>query len=136
MDAPIRILLVDDEEDIRAALAAALARATPNFPGATVFTAASGEEGLTVLARETVDIVVSDYRMPGMNGVAFLIAVRERSPAVVRVLCSGYGDLPAMDPNLPAARPATVLAKPFELAALRQTLVELARARNTQAAAP
>jgi len=57
-----------------------------------IFTARSGSEGLEILNREPVAVVLSDQRMPGMSGVEFLARVRELDPKTVRVLVTAYGD--------------------------------------------
>ena len=82
------LLLVDDEPDILASLKRLLRPL-----GYQILTAPSGEEGLLLLAEHSVDVVLSDQRMPGMTGVAFVCMVRERYPDVVRMILSGYADL-------------------------------------------
>jgi two-component system NtrC family sensor kinase len=87
-----RILCVDDEVNVLKALAR-------NFldNDYEIITAASGQEGLKVLAGTApVQIVVSDYRMPDMNGVDFLREVRKRWPDTVRIVLSGYADITAV----------------------------------------
>jgi len=58
--------------------------------------AASGEAALAELETEPADVVVSDMRMPGMDGVALLREVRERLPTAARIVLSGYADLSAV----------------------------------------
>ena len=82
------LLLVDDEPSILSAL-----RRLFRPHGYRILTAEGGEAGLALLASETVDLVISDMRMPGMDGAAFLQAVRERWPQVVRILLTGYADM-------------------------------------------
>ncbi|MFO1534131.1 MAG: response regulator [Thermoplasmatota archaeon] len=60
------------------------------FPGAQVLTAENGEAGLRVLDKEQVDVVVSDYRMPGMNGIEFL--ARTPLPEARRILLTALSD--------------------------------------------
>lgn len=88
-DTPKRdtLLCVDDEPSILSALRRLLRKEDYR-----ILTAGSGEEGLAVLAREDVQVVVSDYRMPGMVGTVFLREVRQRHPDTVRVVLSGYAD--------------------------------------------
>ena len=54
--------------------------------------ATSIEEAEAILADEAIQVVLCDQRMPGMSGVEFLKAVRERWPDVVRMIISGYTD--------------------------------------------
>ncbi len=83
-----KILFVDDEPNVLKALT----RMFLEEPY-TVRTAASGQEGLEVLEKEEVQIVISDYRMPSMNGVEFLREVRLRKPQTIRIVLSGYADI-------------------------------------------
>ena len=56
-------------------------------------TASSGDEGLGILEERPVKVVVSDYRMPGMNGVDFLKRVKEKWPFTIRIILSGFADV-------------------------------------------
>lgn len=84
---PKTLLCVDDEPPILSSLRRMLRKEDYR-----ILAAGSGEEGLAVLEHEPVQVVVSDYRMPGMLGTAFLRAVRQRHPRTVRVVLSGYAD--------------------------------------------
>jgi response regulator RpfG family c-di-GMP phosphodiesterase len=84
--APPSILLVDDEQAILDGLRRQLRK---KF---TVHTALSGAAGLEVLAAEPVTVVVSDMRMPEMDGATFLSKVRAQHPDVVRILLTGQAD--------------------------------------------
>lgn len=81
------ILCVDDEQNILASL-----RRLFHTQKYRVLTADSGSAGLRVLENETVDLVISDMRMPEMNGAQFLEQVRERWPDTMRLLLTGYSD--------------------------------------------
>jgi two-component system NtrC family sensor kinase len=87
MEEEIRILCVDDEPNVLNSLRRLFI--DENY---TILTAASAQEGLELLAGERVQIVISDYRMPNMNGVEFLSEVRTRWPDTVRIVLSGYAD--------------------------------------------
>lgn len=82
------VLFVDDEASILSSL-----RRLFRPHGYRILTAGSGAAGLDVLAAETVDLVVSDMRMPEMDGAHFLEQVRARWPEVVRILLTGYADI-------------------------------------------
>lgn len=85
------ILLVDDEENILNALNRVLRK-----EGYRILTAPSGQDGLSIIGKEKTTLVLSDHRMPGMDGVEFLSEVRKRSPDTVRMMLTGYADMQAI----------------------------------------
>lgn len=84
---PARILCVDDEPSILSAL-----RRLFRSHGYAILTAESGQEALGLLAREPVDLVISDMRMPQMDGAQFLEQVFQHWPGTKRILLTGYAD--------------------------------------------
>ena len=88
MTAVVRVLLVDDEPDLADVAATFLEREGERF---RIDTATSAEEALGVLADRSVDCIVSDYDMPGQNGIEFLESVREEFPDLPFVLFTGKG---------------------------------------------
>ncbi|MCE4554003.1 HD domain-containing phosphohydrolase [Roseateles cellulosilyticus] len=82
------LLFVDDEPSILSAL-----RRLFRPLGHRVLMAESGSAALEILAQEDVDLVLSDMRMPGMDGAQLLAAVRERHPEIARLLLTGYADI-------------------------------------------
>lgn len=85
------VLFVDDEANILRSLQRLLV--DEDFP---VFTAPSGDEGLLVLgSNPNIGLIVSDQRMPGMNGAEFLARAREMAPESLRILLTGYSDIEA-----------------------------------------
>lgn len=81
------ILIVDDEMNILAALHRVL-----RPQGHRILTATGGNEGLAVLGQTKVDLVISDMRMPGMDGAEFLERVAAAWPETVRLLLTGHAD--------------------------------------------
>ena len=81
------ILIVDDEKNTREGLARALKRQY------RVFAAESAETALSVLSEETVDLMLSDIRMPGEDGLSLLKIVRQRYPSVLCILLTAYGSI-------------------------------------------
>lgn len=81
------ILIVDDEKNTREGLARALKRQY------RVFAAESAETALSVLSEETVDLMLSDIRMPGEDGLSLLKTVRQRYPSVLCILLTAYGSI-------------------------------------------
>ncbi|MEA3204206.1 MAG: hypothetical protein QOI63_1886 [Thermoplasmata archaeon] len=83
------ILVVDDEPDILYLLSTFVQDA---FPKARVVTARTGPEGLGILEKGPVSAIVSDYRMPGMDGIEFLSKARTRYPDCGRILMTAFAD--------------------------------------------
>ncbi|HEX9963961.1 MAG TPA: ATP-binding protein [Allosphingosinicella sp.] len=110
------ILLVDDEEIVRRATAEMLSDI-----GYTVVEAGSGAEALRLMRDGLAcDIIVSDYLMPGMNGVDLIRHARELSPSLPAMLISGYSTIAeGSGSELPR------LAKPFRQADLAQSVAQL-----------
>lgn len=106
---PRTLLLVDDEPEILASLKRMLRPLHYN-----VLAANSGEEGLLLLAEHHVDVIISDQRMPGMTGVAFLSIVKERFPEVVRMVLSGYADLQSVTAAINQGAVYKFLTKPWD----------------------
>ncbi|MDP2197129.1 MAG: response regulator, partial [Sulfurimicrobium sp.] len=82
---PPTLLFVDDEPNILSAL-----RRLFRPHGYKIHTAEGGAQGLELLEREPVDLVISDMRMPNMDGAQFLEQVRHKWPDIVRILLTGY----------------------------------------------
>ena len=82
----MRVLFVDDEPRILSAFSR-MRRSQPEWE---ILLAPSGQEALEQAERVTLDAVVSDMRMPGMDGVALLAEMRRRHPAVARIILSGH----------------------------------------------
>lgn len=82
-----RLLCVDDEENILLALRHLLAA-----EGHEVYTALNGQEGLGVLEKHSIDLIVSDMNMPNMDGTAFLKIASERWPNIKRILLTANSD--------------------------------------------
>jgi len=87
---PWSILLVDDEPAVKDYLRKLLSRA---FPHASIFDAADGREGLRRLGEHRIDLIVTDQRMPVMDGLTFLRFARLASPRSARIVLTGYADL-------------------------------------------
>jgi DNA-binding NtrC family response regulator len=100
------VLLVDDEVAILDGLRRQLRR---KF---TVHTATSGTDALRLLESEPVAVVVSDMRMPEMNGATFLARVREQHADVVRILLTGEADTRAAVAAVNEGHIYRFLAKP------------------------
>jgi response regulator RpfG family c-di-GMP phosphodiesterase len=103
------ILFVDDEANILSSLNR-LFRPL----GYKIYTAESGAKGLEVLQQHTIDLVVSDMRMPEMNGAQFLEKVRENWPDTVRILLTGYAEIGATIDAINKGQIYRYVSKPWE----------------------
>jgi two-component system NarL family response regulator len=86
-ESKIRILIVDDHPVVRAGLASMLT----TQPGLEVAASvSSGEEALDVLQRQNLDIVLLDLRMPGLNGIDTLLAIKRKAIRVHAIVLTSY----------------------------------------------
>jgi HD-like signal output (HDOD) protein/CheY-like chemotaxis protein len=86
---PTTVLFVDDDRSLLDGLRRTLHRKVDNWQ---LLFAESGESALALLQKHEIDVVISDMRMPGMNGVEFLRTVKECYPKTLRFILSGYSD--------------------------------------------
>jgi CheY-like chemotaxis protein len=125
----MRILFVDDESRILDGIGRMLRTRRREW---SLHFALSGDEALKQLAAQPFDVIVSDMRMPHMDGATLLAIVKQRSPQTFRIVLSGY----AQPEDLAHARPVAhqLLTKPCDLRTL-QAAIELAGSRGTGAEA-
>ena len=143
------ILLVDDETSITKALNRLFRKG-----GYKILTAASGQEGLDILhtlkngEENPASLIISDQRMPGMNGAAFLAKSKEIFPDAIRFLLTGYSDMDAIVDAVNKGEIHRYLTKPWndddiilqvrqavkqlELQAENRRLTELTREQNRE----
>ncbi|QXI16819.1 HD domain-containing phosphohydrolase [Pseudomonas hamedanensis] len=116
-----KVLLVDDEESILNSLRRLL-RGQPY----DVLLATSGAQALEILAQQPVDLVMSDARMPNMDGASLLAQVRQRWPATMRIMLTGYADPTAIIKAINDGQIHRYISKPWNdeelLVILRQSL--------------
>ncbi len=109
MDAAVKrgtLLFVDDERRVLTSMRAMFRR------DYEVLLANSGQEALDLLNDHTVDVIVSDQRMPGMSGVEVLKAVKQLAPNAMRILLTGYADLKAIEASINEGEVFRYLTKP------------------------
>src|SRR2546425_3295178 len=112
-----KILCVDDEPNVLEAYQRSLRK---KFQ---IDTAVGGEQGLAEIERQgPYAVVISDLRMPGMDGVQFLAQVRDRSPDSIRVMLTGQADMNAAIGAVNEGRIFRFLTKPCPPDILSQTL--------------
>jgi len=114
-----KILLVDDEPNILKALSRLLER-----HGYRVFRANSGQEALQVLQLYACQVVISDFRMPEMDGAALLERVKQFYPDTVCMVLSGYTDFQAVLQLLNSGSAFRFMQKPWEDAHMLQDVAD------------
>lgn len=102
------VLCVDDEENVLNSLRRLLRR--ENY---RVLTAANGYDALNLIRSETVHLILSDQRMPSMNGTDLLAAVCAESPHTVRMVLSGYADVATIIESINQGHIFRFLGKPW-----------------------
>lgn len=113
----MRILIIDDNADLAENIAEIL-----QFDGHLTDVAFSAEEAMPKAVSVPPDVVITDYRLPGMNGAQFLRHFRERSPLAQAVLISAYTDEGTMTEAKDAG--ATFIAKPVDFKVLCRVVRE------------
>ncbi|WP_338870271.1 sigma-54 dependent transcriptional regulator [Myxococcus stipitatus] len=125
------VLLVDDDPAVAKVLGALLSQA-----GLTTYAAKDGEEALAHLERKPVDVVVSDVRMPGMDGMRLLTEVAKGWPDVPVILLTAHGTVPLAVEAMKAGAADFVL-KPFDREEILFTIRKaLLRAHGEEANEP
>src|SRR6185503_11169868 len=124
------LLVVDDDEMIRTSLARALSAGE-----AKVRVASDAREALQHIAGSPPDVVLSDVRMPGLDGIELLKLLRERAPATDVILMTAYDDMPTV---VAAMREGAIdfLVKPLDLHALRSMIARVFDDRVARNLAP
>ena len=118
------ILIVDDEPNMRWVLGRALEQA-----GYTVFGADNGDDCLSVLGREPIDLVLLDLKLKGEDGLTILRRIRERRPEVVVIILTAYGTVPTAVEAMQLGA-ADFLRKPFDV---EEVVFKIARALERRA---
>lgn len=115
---PVRILCVDDERNVLRALERIFLD-----DDYEIVIAGSGDEGLNIMEESgPFQVVISDYRMPVMNGVEFLREVYERWPETVRIVLSGYADAGSIVAAINEGHIYKFIPKPWNDEELRVTI--------------
>ena len=122
MKTQLRVLFVDDEPRVLEALERVLFDIENDWHTCFV---SSGDDAMSELAREPYDVVVSDLRMSGMDGVALLTRISELSPRTVRIVLSGHSDEQAALKMVRVAH--QFLAKPCAAETLHQVIARSAQ---------
>ncbi|MBU0996403.1 MAG: Flp pilus assembly complex ATPase component TadA [Proteobacteria bacterium] len=111
------ILFVDDEPHVLNAL-----KRIFRHENYDIFLAESGEKGLSLLTDQPAQVVVSDFKMPGMNGAEFLKSVKELNPETIRIMLTGYADVNAVMGAINEGAVYKFITKPWNDDDLRLTI--------------
>lgn len=126
------VLVIDDEQGIRDMLSYVLSK-----EGYKVFTAENGKVGIEKVMQEDIDIVISDIKMPGIDGVSVLGKIKEIKPEIEVIMATGYASLETAIESLRKGafdyihKPfnidelTTIIAKAYETKQLKSQLVSL-----------
>jgi len=116
MTANQRIMIVDDEEVMRDFLLEVFAESKP-------IGAESGEAALSLLEQNKVDLIITDLKMPGMDGLSLLKQVKEIDSQIKVIVVTGYASLQTASDCIQAGA-ADFLKKPFSIAQIRNAVQE------------
>lgn len=111
------ILIVDDEQNILNSLKR-LFRKEPY----EILTATNGKEGLEILDQRPVDLIISDLKMPQMNGIEFLKRAKEKNSVPLRIMLTGHADLKGVIDAIDQGEIYRFLLKPWDDEELKITI--------------
>lgn len=121
---PFRIIVVDDEE-----IVLSLIRDTFEEEGYAIKTASNGEDALKLTIDETFDLLITDIRMPGMDGIELVRRVREKQPDIGVIFMTGYANLNSAK-NAIKQGAFDYIMKPFEIAEIRKAVKDAIRIKK------
>ncbi len=124
------VLVVDDEPDILTSIKTFLEGAIDNVH---VETATSGPLALDYIQENAVDLILSDYRMPGMNGLEFLAQVRDHRSKVPRIIITAYPDLELAIDAINNEDVERFFTKPLDPLQIVQTVQEILHSQRSDA---
>ncbi len=119
------LLLLDDEVNILRALSRVLRR-----DGYQILMARNAQDAFALLAKHDVHVILSDQRMPEMNGTEFLSRVKDLYPDTVRIVLSGYTDLKSVTDAINQGAIYKFLTKPWDDKELRTTVAQAFQHRD------
>jgi DNA-binding NtrC family response regulator len=123
MNKPIRVLVVDDDAKMRELLLDTLSAL-----GYEALGARDGEEALSLLEDEKIDLVVTDIKMPKISGVALLQEIKEKNPELPVVLITGYNSIYPMEEMINQGANGFI-SKPFRIGRIEELIVKVLNAK-------
>ena len=125
MDQSIKLLVIDDDEDVLDSLCYFLADRKYN-----VISAANGLEGLKLLEtdQQGFDLIITDIVMPQISGIGLISIIKKKSPDIPVIAITGWGEFP--EAFALESQADKVLSKPFELSELDKAINELVSSKK------
>jgi CheY-like chemotaxis protein len=120
MAAADKILIVDDEENLTWSMSKSLSKDKEKFE---VLIANSGEDALKVLEKESIRLVLTDIRMPGISGLDLLSRIRRDYPDVKVIIMTAYGS-PDVQKDANMRGSLYYIEKPFEIKEIREMILD------------
>ncbi len=116
-----KVLIVDDEETLTWSMARSLSKDKDNYE---VLIANNGSEALNFLEKNKIDLVISDIRMPDINGLDLLVKIKKEYPQTKVIIMTAYG---SADVQKEANQRGSLyyVEKPFEISDLRKIIIDL-----------
>lgn len=116
-----KVLIVDDEETLTWGMAKSLSKDKDKYE---VMIANNGREALNILKREKIDLVISDIRMPDINGLDLLVKIKKEYPHTKVIIMTAYG---SPDVQKEANRRGSLyyIEKPFEISDIRKIIIDM-----------
>jgi len=116
-----KVLIVDDEETLTWSMARSLSKDKDKYE---VIIANNGKEALNLLKKNPIDLVISDIRMPDINGLDLLVKIKKEYPQTRVIIMTAYG---SFDVQKEANRRGSLyyIEKPFEISDIRKIIIDL-----------
>ncbi len=122
----MNILLIDDDEWIRDSL-----RLFFESENCRIHTVESAEQGLTALDNQHFDLIIADYWLPGMNGLAFFELIRETTSKVIKILITAYGSNQVIEDAVKVGVHC-LISKPFTSCTVESVLSQLIESKKSR----
>jgi len=123
---PRRILLVDDEINLVSILRSGLAK----LPSCQIVIATSGRQALELCAQQSFDLMITDYRMPEMDGLALTALVQEKYPATHIIMLTAFGN-EVLNETADGGPAPVVLEKPTDIQYIRKAALQALNSGET-----
>ncbi|MEJ2627384.1 MAG: response regulator [bacterium] len=121
-----KILIVDDEEDLTWSISRRLSRDNDKIK---VLCANSGKSALDILSQENIDLLITDLRMPEINGWELLNKVKKKYPDTLVIVMTAHGSIEVID-ALNRWGKAGYIEKPFDMNDLRKLVYAFLKEKN------